>query len=122
MSEGRYVLIEDVIAAHITDLFVGMDIVHVSAFRVTRNADLTLDDEDADDLLVAVEMELRRRRFGRAVRLEVDHHINPDVLDNGAQQLARGLPDIKEHGLHLGPAPIIQIYHVSKRNSDNRLV
>ena len=40
-------------------------------FRVTRNADLTLEDEDADDLLAAVELELRRRRFGRAVRLEV---------------------------------------------------
>jgi polyphosphate kinase len=81
MSEGRYVLIEDVIAANIGDLFVGMNIEHVSAFRVTRNADLTLEDEDADDLLVAVEMELRRRRFGRAVRLEVDHHIDPSVLE-----------------------------------------
>ena len=41
-------------------------------FRVTRNADLTLEEEEADDLLAAVEMELRRRRFGRAVRLEID--------------------------------------------------
>jgi polyphosphate kinase len=97
MSEGRYVLIEDVIAAHITDLFVGMDIVHVSAFRVTRNADLTLDDEDADDLLVAVEMELRRRRFGRAVRLEVDHHINPDVLDMLLEELDLERTDVSFH-------------------------
>jgi polyphosphate kinase len=97
MSEGRYVMIEDVIAAHIADLFVGMDIVHVSAFRVTRNADLTLDDEDADDLLVAVEMELRRRRFGRAVRLEVDHHINPDVLDMLLEELDLERTDVSFH-------------------------
>jgi polyphosphate kinase len=97
MSEGRYVLIEDVIAAHISELFVGMDIVHVSAFRVTRNADLTLDDEDADDLLAAVEMELRRRRFGRAVRLEVDHHINPDVLDMLLEELDLERTDVSFH-------------------------
>ena len=97
MSEGRYVMIEDVIAAHIADLFVGMDIVHVSAFRVTRNADLTLDDEDADDLLAAVEMELRRRRFGRAVRLEVDRHINPNVLDMLLEELDLERTDVSFH-------------------------
>jgi len=97
MSEGRYVLIEDVIAAHISELFVGMDIIHVSAFRVTRNADLTLDDEDADDLLAAVEMELRRRRFGRAVRLEVDHHINPDVLEMLLEELDLERTDVSFH-------------------------
>ena len=97
ISEGRYVMIEDVIAAHVADLFVGMDIIHVSAFRVTRNADLTLDDEDADDLLAAVEMELRRRRFGRAVRLEVDHHINPDVLDMLLEELDLERTDVSFH-------------------------
>ena len=49
-------------------LFSGMVVEECSVFRVTRNADLTLEDEDADDLLAAVELELRRRRFGRAVR------------------------------------------------------
>ena len=97
ISEGRYVMIEDVIAAHVADLFVGMDIIHVSAFRVTRNADLTLDDEDADDLLAAVEMELRRRRFGRAVRLEVNHHINPDVLDMLLEELDLERTDVSFH-------------------------
>ena len=51
------------------------------AFRVTRNADLTLEEEEADDLLAAVEMELRRRRFGRAVRLEVDHGMTAEMLE-----------------------------------------
>jgi len=110
MSEGRYVMIEDVIAAHIADLFVGMDIVHVSAFRVTRNADLTLDDEDADDLLVAVEMELRRRRFGRAVRLEVDHHINPDVLDMLLEELDLERTDVSFHTAPLALACLWELH------------
>jgi polyphosphate kinase len=79
--------VEDVIAAHIGELFEGMTIVHVTTFRVTRNADLTLESEDADDLLAAVEMELRRRRFGRAVRLEVDEDIDPSVLSMLLEEL-----------------------------------
>ncbi len=87
LSEGRYVPVEDVIAANISALFIGMDVIHASTFRVTRNTDLTLEDEDADDLLAAVEMELRRRRFGRAVRLEVDKHIDSDVLETLLEEL-----------------------------------
>ena len=68
----RFVALEQVIAAHLGALFPGMHIESHHPFRVTRNADLTLEEEEADDLLEAVEMELRRRRFGRAVRLEVD--------------------------------------------------
>ncbi len=73
MPDGeRFVAVEQVIAAHLGSLFPGMEIEKHDTFRVTRNADVTLeDDEEADDLLAAVELELRRRRFGRAVRLEV---------------------------------------------------
>ena len=101
LSEGRYVLVEDVIAANISSLFVGMDVVHVSAFRVTRNADLTLEDEDADDLLAAVEMELRRRRFGRAVRLEVDKHIDSEVLETLLEEL-----DLEHSDVSFNSAPL----------------
>ena len=73
MPDGeRFVPLEQVIAAHLDQLFPGMDIEAHHAFRVTRNADLTLEEEEADDLLAAVEIELRRRRFGRAVRLEIE--------------------------------------------------
>ncbi len=58
-----------------------MVIEEAAAFRVTRNADLTLEEEEADDLLEAVEMELRRRRFNRAVRLEVAESISDEMLD-----------------------------------------
>ena len=72
MPDGeRFVPLEQVIAAHLDTLFPGMTIGEHDAFRVTRNADLALEEDEADDLLVAVEMELRRRRFGRAVRLEI---------------------------------------------------
>lgn len=67
----RFVPVEQVIVTHLSTLFPGMDVSHATTFRITRNTDLDLEDEEADDLLQAVEMELRRRRFGRAVRLEI---------------------------------------------------
>ena len=77
----RFVALENVIAAHLGSLFPGMDIEGQFPFRVTRNADLTLEDEEADDLLAAVEFELRRRRFGRAVRLEVDTSMSDEIRE-----------------------------------------
>jgi polyphosphate kinase len=75
----RFVPIEQVIAAHLAALFPGMEIKARYSFRVTRNADLTLEEDEADDLLSAVEMEVRRRRFGRAVRLEVDADMTEEI-------------------------------------------
>jgi polyphosphate kinase len=69
---GVFVPIEQVIAANLDTLFAGMEILEAHFFRVTRNADLALEEDEADDLLLAIEEELRRRRFGAAVRLEVD--------------------------------------------------
>ncbi len=68
---GSFVRIEDLIVAHLDQMFPGLEVVEHLAFRVTRNADLNYRDEEADDLLEHVEMELRRRRFGSAVRLEI---------------------------------------------------
>ena len=80
MPDGvRFLPLEQVIAAHLDALFPGMEIASHHFFRVTRNADLTLEEDEADDLLAAVEMELRRRRFGRAVRLEVDETVTDEV-------------------------------------------
>ncbi len=79
VGEARFVRLEQVIAAHLDRLFPGMEVEDHHAFRVTRNADLTLEEEEADDLLAAVEIELRRRRFGRAVRLEVEPAMTEEV-------------------------------------------
>jgi polyphosphate kinase len=82
MPDGeRFVPLEQVIAAHLDALFPGMVVESHSPFRVTRNADLSLEEDEADDLLAAVELELRRRRFGRAVRLEIDETMDDDVRE-----------------------------------------
>jgi len=98
VPDGRdFILLEDLIEAHLDRLFPGMEIASVSRFRVTRNADLSLDDEDAEDLLAAVEMELRRRRFGRAVRLEVQSNVPDDVLSLMCAELELGPQDVIRH-------------------------
>ena len=83
MPDGeRFVAVEQLISAHLDSLFPGMEIEEHDTFRVTRNSDVTLEDEEeADDLLAAVELELRRRRFGRAVRLEVARTMSEDIRD-----------------------------------------
>jgi polyphosphate kinase len=78
IGENTFIPLETVIARHLEALFPGMEMLHSSVFRVTRDADFTVSDE-ADDLLRAVEDELRRRRFGEVVRLEVGADMRPDV-------------------------------------------
>ncbi len=72
IEANRFVLIDQVIEANLEMLFTGMEILEHHLFRVTRNADLAIEEDEADDLLLAIEEELRRRRFGEAVRLEVE--------------------------------------------------
>jgi polyphosphate kinase len=72
VGQNTYVLIEQVIAANLDALFPGMEIVEHHLFRVTRNADIAIEEEEAPDLLMAIEEELRKRRFGKVVRLEIE--------------------------------------------------
>ncbi|MGJ9411616.1 RNA degradosome polyphosphate kinase [Aeromicrobium sp. CF4.19] len=81
VSPGRHVPVEEVIAAHLGLLFPGMQVVGHHTFRVTRNEDLEVEEDDAENLLKALEKELLRRRFGPAVRLEVEESIDEEVLD-----------------------------------------
>lgn len=80
-SPQRYVPLEDVIAAHLEELFPGMEVLAHHMFRVTRNEDLEVEEDDTENLLKALEKELTRRRFGPPVRLEVEESIDPYVLD-----------------------------------------
>jgi len=73
--------VEDVIAAHLSQLFPGMEVVEQHLFRVTRNADLEVEEDRDEDLLQALERELARRRFGPAVRLEVATDMSEEMLD-----------------------------------------
>ena len=98
MPDGeRFIPLEQVIAAHLGTLFPGMEIVSHYAFRVTRNADLTLEEEEAEDLLAAVEMELRRRRFGRAVRLDIDMAMSDEIRELLCREIDVGDEDVYEH-------------------------
>jgi len=89
-----YALLEDVIAAHVSQLFPGMPVDGCWAFRVTRNWDLSIDEDEAEDLLVTIEREVRRRDRGAAVRLQIN--CAPD--EPAAEFLARAL--------HLQPADV----------------
>ena len=72
VEPSRFVLLDQVIEANLDALFSGMEVEEHHLFRVTRNADFEIEEDEADDLLLAIEEELRRRRFGAAVRLEVE--------------------------------------------------
>jgi polyphosphate kinase len=72
VERDKFVLLDQVIEANLDELFRGMEILETHLFRVTRDADINLEEDEADDLLLAIEEEVRRRRFGDAVRIEVE--------------------------------------------------
>jgi len=99
--DGRRLLpIEEVITAHLDELFPGMSILESSTFRVTRNEDLEVD-ADVENLLHALERELSRRRFGAPVRLEIEESVSDRVLDLLVREL-----DITEEAVYRVPAPL----------------
>jgi polyphosphate kinase len=81
MFDTRFVPLEDVISAHLDQLFPGMEVREHFTFRVTRNEDLEVEEDDAENLLTALERELTRRRFGPPVRLEVEEAMDDHVLE-----------------------------------------
>ena len=89
ISKDTFIPLEDIIAQHLDALFPGMDILSWDLFRVTRDADFEVSDE-ADDLLQAVEDELRRRRFGEVVRLEVGAGMDPALRTRLIEWLSVG--------------------------------
>lgn len=83
----RFVLIDELIAEHLAELFPGVTLKDHFFFRVTRNQDLDLDEDETEDILETMEKELTRRRFGPPVRLEVDKVINTQVLNELMDEL-----------------------------------
>ncbi|HEY8307048.1 MAG TPA: RNA degradosome polyphosphate kinase [Lapillicoccus sp.] len=90
----RFAPLEDVIAANLDQLFTGMEVHEHTTFRVTRNEDVEVEEDDAENLLTAMEKELTRRRFGPPVRLEVEEDIDDHVLDLLSRELQIGREDI----------------------------
>jgi len=88
VTDGRFVPLEDVISHHLDTIFSGMEIVKYTTFRVTRNEDVEVEEDDAENILFALEKELLRRKVGRPpVRLEVEEDIDSELLDTLASEL-----------------------------------
>ncbi|MFB6248913.1 MAG: polyphosphate kinase 1 [Salinibacter sp.] len=98
----HFVPLEQVIAHNLEDLFRGMEVTGAYAFRVTRNADVRREEEEADDLLRMISEELRERRFAPVVRLEVDPAMPASLCDLLAEELNIGPRDIYETNSMLG--------------------
>ena len=114
IGADTFVPLEFVIARNLHELFPGMEILRHDFFRVTRDADFTVSDE-ADDLLRAVEDELRRRRFGEVVRLEVASTMDPAMRDYLVEQLAIDDNEVVDsHGL-LDLNDLMSLYELDGR-------
>ena len=102
VTEGvRYVPLEDIIGEFLGLLFPGMVVLQYHNFRVTRNEDLEVDEDEGENLLLALEKELLRRRFGPPVRLEVADDMNPQVLELLIREL-----DISSQDVYTLPSPL----------------
>jgi polyphosphate kinase len=101
VGPNRFVPLEDVIAAHLGDLFVGMDVLEHHAFRITRIRDLEIDEDVTENLLQSLEKELMRRRFEPAVRIEVEESMSEDVLDRLVTELG-----VDERAVYRLPGPL----------------
>ncbi len=101
VAPNRFVPLEDVIAAHLGELFVGMDVLEHYAFRVTRFSDLEIDEDVTENLLQSLERELTRRNFEPPVRLEVEESMSADVLDRLVTELA-----VDERAVYRLPGPL----------------
>jgi polyphosphate kinase len=95
-SKRTFVLLEDLVAHHLDALFPGMEVRDTYLFRVTRDADLDLQEDEADDLLRAIESELQRRRFGEPVRLEIERGMPEYMRDLLLQALTLSETDCYE--------------------------
>ncbi|WP_181033567.1 RNA degradosome polyphosphate kinase [Arthrobacter sp. SX1312] len=98
---ARFIPLEEVIAVHLDQLFPGMEVLEHHLFRVTRNEDLEVEEDDAENLLQALEKELLRRRFGPPVRLEVTTDINPSIRGLLSRELG-----VEEDEVYNLPAPL----------------
>jgi polyphosphate kinase len=117
LRKNVFIPLEEIIAANLDTLFPGMEVVSYGLFRVTRDADFTISDE-ADDLLAAVEHELRQRRFGEVVRLEVGAGIEPSVRARLTDWL-----DLEENQVYEidGPLDLTDLWQIANTDGHDEL-
>jgi polyphosphate kinase len=108
-GEHAYMLLEELIAAHVKELFPGYVVRHSAAFRVTRNWDLLVDEEDSEDLLSTIQEELRRRDRGAAVRLEISTAVPAELEQGLADALKLEPSDIYRQMGPLQPSDLLAL-------------
>ncbi|WP_375479917.1 RNA degradosome polyphosphate kinase [uncultured Jatrophihabitans sp.] len=113
-EEAEFLPLEDLIAAHLSMLFPGMEVVEHHVFRVTRNADVEVEEDRDEDLLQALERELMRRRFGPAVRLEVTDDIDEAVVGLLASEIQIDPDDVLRVPGLLDLSALHQVYDVDR--------
>jgi polyphosphate kinase len=97
----RFLPLEDLIAIHLQELFPGMVIQDHYTFRITRNQDIDLDEEESEDILTSIEQELARRRFGPPVRLEIENGVDEKLVEKLAEEIKINPENIIHVGAHL---------------------
>ncbi|WP_258071163.1 RNA degradosome polyphosphate kinase [Pseudoclavibacter sp. RFBG4] len=100
-GKARFILLEDLIAQHLGHVFPGMKILDHHAFRLTRNEDMTIEEDETENLLQALEKELLRRRFGPPIRLEVSNDMDDETLELLMTEL-----DITHNEVYVLPGPL----------------
>ena len=113
-SGSKFVLLEDLITANLESLFPRMRVSQCHVFRVTRDADVDVREEEANDLLSMMEKSLRKRRFGTAVRLEVDARMPAELRDKIVQELELSADDVYEIDGPLNVRDLMQLYKLDR--------
>jgi polyphosphate kinase len=111
-ADNSYILIEDLIAEHLHILLPGVKIKEIYFFRVTRNQDLDIDEDDAEDLLESMEEELSRRKFGAAVRMEVEEGVAARLLAKLVEELEIESPEVFVQVPPLDLTYLFEIYNL----------
>jgi polyphosphate kinase len=110
--KARFVWVEDIIKSNLNFLFPGMDIIEAHRFRITRDTDIELQEDEADDLLKVIEEHIRQRRFGKVVRLEVAAMMPEFMLETLMENLLIGREDVHIVEGPLGLSDIIMLYEL----------
>jgi polyphosphate kinase len=112
VGRNKFVTLETIIIHRLGSLFPGMNVSKGHVFRVTRNTDLSIDADEAEDLLTAVELELRTRRFGNPVRLEAEQGMDPRVLALVLDELELDPIDVYFNELLIDTADLWQLHKI----------
>ncbi|MER2597988.1 MAG: polyphosphate kinase 1 [Caldilineales bacterium] len=118
--QQHFVWMEQVVAANLAYLYPGVEILEAYAFRVTRDADIEIQEDEADDLLRTIELGIRQRRFGPVVRLEIDKAMSQHMRDLLSQNLGMAASDVYEMDEPLGMSSLMSLLEIERYDLKDR--